>query len=212
MTIHSEISLFGKRVLATCLSLLLVAVAATYSAGATAATTSKTMTDSGQHAFDWEFGTWRTSVQVLAEPLSDTEDQWLKFEGTSVVKPLMDGAANVVELRLSGPAGQVKGLNVRLFEPQAQRWSSTFANLRDGMLTPSVHGSFHDGVGTFYGDDELDGRAIKVRFIIERQGPDRARFTQAFSDDAGVTWETNWVAVDRRVDGGRGLQAPRRPA
>jgi hypothetical protein len=67
------------------------------------------------------------------------------------------------------------------------------------MLTPSVFGRFHDGVGEFHGDDELAGRPIKVRFRIEREGQDRATFTQAFSDDGGVTWETNWVAVDERV-------------
>ncbi|MEO7269839.1 MAG: hypothetical protein ABIW49_11600 [Knoellia sp.] len=66
------------------------------------------------------------------------------------------------------------------------------------MLTPSVHGTFDGGVGTFYGDAQLDRRPIKVRFIVERQGPDRAAFTQAFSDDGGATWETNWIALDRR--------------
>ena len=68
----------------------------------------------------------------------------------------------------------------------SQRWSATFASLRDGMLTPSVFGRFQDRVGEFHGDDQLAGRPIEVRFVIERQGPDRATFTQAFSDD-GVT-------------------------
>ena len=56
----------------------------------------------GQGDFDWELGTWRSSVRVLADPLSASQDQWLEFEGTSVVRPLMDGLANVVELRVSG--------------------------------------------------------------------------------------------------------------
>jgi hypothetical protein len=197
MTIHSKFPMVGKRFRAAWLSLVLVAAVATTSAAGTSGAAAGTGSD-GSHDFDWEIGTWRTSAQVLAEPLSDSADQWLRFDGTSVVRPLMDGRANVVELRISGPAGQIQGLNLRLFEPQAQRWSSTFANLRDGMLTPSVYGSFRDGVGEFCGDDQLDGRPIKVRFIVERQGPDRARFTQAFSDDGGVTWETNWIAVDRR--------------
>jgi hypothetical protein len=38
-----------------------------------------------------------------------------------------------------------------------------------------------------------------VRFLVFRQGPDRARFEQAFSADGGATWETNWIAVDRRT-------------
>lgn len=199
MTIHSKFFLSGKRVLATCLPLCVVLAVASSSAAATSGSVTADPSGNGRHDFDWELGTWRTSVQVLADPLSDTEDEWLEFDGTSVVRPLMDGRANVVELRISGPAGQINGLNLRLYEPGAKRWSATFANLRDGMLTPSVYGRFQGGVGEFYGDDQLAGRPIKVRFVIERQGPDRARFTQAFSDDGGATWETNWIAVDRRA-------------
>jgi hypothetical protein len=96
-------------------------------------------------------------------------------------RPRADGPqANIVELRVSGPGGQINGLNLRLYQPQARRWSSTFTNLRDGMPAPSVHGGFHHGVGEFYGDDHLAGRQVKVRFLIHRQGPDRARFEQAF--------------------------------
>jgi hypothetical protein len=153
----------------------------------------------GQRDFDWELGAWRTEVRVLADPLSDTPDEWLRFDGTSIVRPLMDRRANVVELRVAGPAGRIEGLNMRLYEPSAARWSLTFVNMRDGLLTPSVYGGFHDGVGEFYGDDQLDGRPIRVRFLIHRQGPDRARFEQAFSSDGGVTWETNWIAVDTRI-------------
>lgn len=199
MTIHSRFSFRGKRFLLTCLLVVVTATVASSTALATSGPTTHRGSAGGQDDFDWEIGTWRTSVQVLADPLSDSEDEWLQFDGTSAVRPLMDGRANVVELRISGTAGQIAGLNLRLYEPTAQRWSSTFANLRDGMLTPSVYGTFTDGVGTFYGDDQLNGRPIKVRFIVERQGPDRARFEQAFSDDDGATWETNWIAVDRRI-------------
>jgi hypothetical protein len=104
-----------------------------------------------------------------------------------------------VEFDVSGKAGRIEALNLRLYEPQSDRWSSTFVNLRDGLLTSPVHGGFHDGVGEFYGHDQLDGKPIEVRFLIFRLGPDKARFEQAYSDDGGATWETNWVAVDRRA-------------
>ncbi|MEV6237321.1 hypothetical protein [Lentzea sp. NPDC051838] len=152
----------------------------------------------GQGDFDWELGTWQTDVRVLADPLSETPDEWLTFSGTSVVRPLLDKRANVVELKVAGPAGKIEGLNMRLYEPQAKRWSLTFVNIRDGLLTPSVYGGFRDGVGEFYGDDQLGGRPIKVRFLINRVGPYQARFEQAFSQDGGASWETNWIAVDRR--------------
>ncbi len=181
-----------KRILIAVLSALVVV------ATGGAAAPAQTRAD-GQHDFDWEIGNWRTSVRVLAEPLSESPDEWLQFTGTSLVRPLVDRRANVVELKIAGPSGRVEGLNLRLYEPQAQRWSLTFVNLRDGLLTPAVHGGFRDGVGEFHGDDQLGGRPVKVRFLVFRQGPDRARFEQAFSGDGGTTWETNWVAVDHRV-------------
>lgn len=71
--------------------------------------------------------------------------------------------------------------------------------MRDGLLTPAVYGGFRNGVGEFHGDDQLGGRPIKVRFLISRPSPDEAKFEQAFSADGGMTWETNWMAVDRRI-------------
>lgn len=174
-------------------AVLLIAMAAS-----SGASTAAPVAD-GQRDFDWELGTWHTSVRVLAEPLSESPDEWLQFTGTSVVKPLMDRRANVVELDVSGPSGRIEGVNLRLYEPRNTRWSLTFVNIRDGLLTPAVYGGFHNGRGEFYGDDQLDGRPITVRFLIFRHGKDEARFEQAFSADGGTTWETNWVAVDRRV-------------
>jgi len=184
-----------RRILVAGLSALLLL--GTVASG-NAATPPPTAAD-GQRDFDWELGLWRTSVQVLADPLSETPDEWLQFAGTSDVRALMDRRANVVELDVSGPSGRIEGMNLRLYEPLSGRWSSTFVSMRDGVLTPAVYGGFSDGVGRFYGDDQLGGRPIKVRFLIYRQGPDKARFEQAFSADGGTTWETNWIAVDRRI-------------
>jgi hypothetical protein len=186
-----------RRILIAGLSaIMLIATAA--SGDAATAPAAAAVAD-GQQDFDWEIGAWRTTVRVLAEPLSESADEWLQFTGTSVVRPLLDRRANTVEFEVSGQSGRIDGLNLRLYEPQAGRWSLTFVNIRDGLLTPAVYGGFHDGVGTFYGDDQLGGRPIRVRFLIFRHGQDEARFEQAFSADGGTTWETNWIAVDRRT-------------
>jgi hypothetical protein len=186
-----------RRILVTSLcAIVLIAMAA--SGDASTAPAPPAAADS-QRDFDWEIGTWRSTVRVLAEPLSESADKWLEFTGTSVVRPLSERRANVLEFGVSGPNGRIDALNLRLYEPQAGRWSLTFVNIRDGLLTPAVYGGFHDGVGTFYGDDQLGGRPVKVRFLISRQGTDKAKFEQAFSADGGTTWETNWIAVDRRI-------------
>ena len=199
MTIHPQPTTLRKRITAICVLLLTLTTVGAASGQALPPPPAGKDAADGQHDFDWELGRWRTDIRLLAEPLSESEDVWLRFDGTSRVRPLSNGRANVVELDVSGPAGSIKGMNLRLYEPQAQRWSLTFVNVRDGLLTPSVYGGFDGKVGRFYGDDQLDGRPIKVRFVITRQGRDTARFEQAFSDDGGITWETNWIAVDRKV-------------
>jgi hypothetical protein len=190
-----------RRILIAGLSALILSTTLTAASSDASTSPAPSTAADGRQDFEWEIGTWRSTVRVLAEPLSESADQWLQFAGTSVVQPLLDRRENVVEFRVSGPAGRIDALNLRLYEPQAQRWSLTFISARDGLLTPAVYGGFHDGVGEFHGDDQLGGRPIKVRFRITRPGPDEARFEQAFSADGGTTWETNWFATDRRIRG-----------
>ncbi|MBV7473896.1 hypothetical protein KW826_08965 [Pseudoxanthomonas sp. PXM05] len=152
----------------------------------------------GQHDFDWEIGTWKTELRRLAKPLSGSQE-WGEYAGTSVVRKVLDGRANLVELRVAGPAGAIEGVSLRLYNPQAGQWSLHYAGARSGTLTRPVHGSFRNGRGEFYGQEDLDGKAILVRFVISDITPDSARFEQAYSDDGGRNWETNWIAVDTRI-------------
>ena len=155
-------------------------------------------TDNGQRDFDWEIGTWKTELRRLAKPLSGSRE-WVEYSGTSVVRKVLDGRANLVELRVQGPAGTIEGASLRLFNPQAGQWSLHYASARNGALTRPVHGRFRDGRGEFYGEEDLDGKAILVRFVISEITADSARFEQAYSEDGGRNWETNWIAVDTRI-------------
>lgn len=153
----------------------------------------------GQRDFDWEIGTWTTKVRVLRNPLSGNPPEWAEYEGTSVVKPVMAGRWNIVELSVAGATGKIEGGSLRLYNPQARQWSLNFASLRNGLLTAPVYGSFDGrGIGRFYGSDTLDGRAILVRFVITPKSANEVLFEQAFSADGGGTWETNWIATDTR--------------
>lgn len=152
----------------------------------------------GQHDFDWEIGNWKTQLKRLQRPLSGSTT-WLEYEGTTVVRKVLDGRANLVELKVDGQAGYFEGLSLRLYSPQARQWSLNYANVSDGMLsTPSI-GEFKDGRGEFYNQDRYSGRAILVRFIITKITDDSYRFEQSFSDDGGKTWEINWIAIDTRI-------------
>ena len=52
----------------------------------------------GQRDFDFEIGTWTTQVRVLRNPLSGAAADWAEYQGTSIVRPIAGGRANLVEL------------------------------------------------------------------------------------------------------------------
>ena len=152
----------------------------------------------GQHDFDFEIGLWKTQLRRLVRPLTGSTT-WVEYEGTSRVSKVLDGRANLVELNVSGSAGRIEGLSLRLYNPESRQWSLNFANINAGVLTPPTIGEFKDGRGEFYNQDTLNGRSILVRFIISDITPNSCRFEQSFSSDGGKTWEVNWIAVDTRI-------------
>ncbi len=58
----------------------------------------------GTHDFDWEFGTWKTHVRRLLHPLTGST-AWGEYDGTSVVRQVWSGKANMVELEVEGRRG-----------------------------------------------------------------------------------------------------------
>lgn len=151
----------------------------------------------GQKDFDWEIGAWTTHLKRLKSPLSGSTE-WVEYQGTTDVRPVMGGRANLVELKVEGPAGRIEGASLRLYNPKARQWSLHFASASGGVLTPPTIGSFQSGCGEFYAQDSWNGRTILVRFVISDITANSARFEQAFSADGGKSWEVNWIATDTR--------------
>jgi hypothetical protein len=152
----------------------------------------------GSHDFDFEIGAWKTHVARLVHPLSGSTT-WAEYDGTSIVRTIWDGRANLLELEVTGPSGHIEGLSLRLYNPDAHQWSLNFASSAGGSLAQPTIGEFKNGRGEFYDQETFNGRAILVRFVISDITPDSCHFEQAFSDDGGKTWEVNWIATDTRM-------------
>jgi hypothetical protein len=155
----------------------------------------------GQHDFDFEIGTWKTHLKLssrLGHPFTGPE-AWSEYEGTSVVRQIWDGRANMVELEVDGPTGHLEGLNLRLYNPESHQWSLNFANSKGGTVSAPTVGEFSNGRGEFYDQEAINGRVMLVRNVWSDITPNSCHFEQAFSDDGGKTWEVNWVATDTRV-------------
>jgi hypothetical protein len=161
----------------------------------------------GQHDFDFEVGSWKTHLSRLVHPLTGST-AWVEYDGSSVVRKIWDGRANLVELDVSGPAGRIEALSLRLYDRQAHQWSLNTASARSGTLGVATIGEFKNGRGEFYDQEPYNGRTILVRNLWLDITPHSCRFEQAFSDDGGKTWETNWIAVDTRVPDPRAGDGP----
>ena len=161
----------------------------------------RTSEHGGQHDFDFELGSWKTPLSRLKRPLSGSKD-WAEYDGISIVRKIWDGRANLVELLVDGPGGHIEALSLRLYNPTSRQWSLSYANSREGTLSPPTVGEFKDGRGEFYDQETFNGRTIRVRNVWSEIKPGSCRFEQAFSDDGGKTWEVNWIAIDTRVKDG----------
>jgi hypothetical protein len=151
----------------------------------------------GQYDFDFEIGTWKTHLSRRLHPLTGSTT-WAEYEGTTLVRKVWNGRANLVELEVDGPKGHIEALSLRLYNLQSHQWSLNFANSSDGTLSQPTIGKFKNGRGEFFDQESMDGRAIFVRFVISDITANSCHFEQSFSDDGGKTWEVNWIATDTR--------------
>jgi hypothetical protein len=152
----------------------------------------------GQHDFDFEIGVWKTHLKRLLHPLSGSTT-WVELNGTTVVREVWNGRANLAELETDAASGHLEVLSLRLYDPQSRQWSLNTANIKSGTLSVPTIGEFRDGRGEFFDQESLNGRTILVRNVWSDITADSCRFEQSFSDDGGKTWEVNWIAIDTRV-------------
>jgi hypothetical protein len=149
----------------------------------------------GAKGFDFEFGDWKVHHR-----LKRANGEWWEFDGTCSDRPLMGGASNVEEHVFSKPSGVSYGVALRTYDAEQNHWSIWWFDSRymsAPLQTPNV-GRFENGVGTFYADFIDDGKAIRSRLKWSDITASSARWEQAYSYDAGKTWDTNWIMTFER--------------
>jgi hypothetical protein len=151
--------------------------------------------------FDFLLGAWNVRNRWLRRRLAGSDD-WEEFSATVVARPILDGLGNEDEFRTDHAGGFV-GMAFRFFDPERKRWSIYWADSRrPGELDPPLFGTFSGDVGVFHGEDVFAGRPILVRFTWSAGTAQTPRWEQAFSNDGGRTWETNWTMDFTRADAG----------
>jgi hypothetical protein len=157
--------------------------------------------DAGARDFDFLFGSWHVANERLISRLTNS-DQWERFDAAVDCEPLLGGLGNIDRFRAHWRAMDFEGSALRLFNPATGQWSIYWADNVICRLLPPVVGSFVDGAGEFFGDDEHEGRPVFVRYRWSAITSESARWEQAFSEDRGETWETNWRMIFTRRPAG----------
>jgi hypothetical protein len=200
-TVNTASRLLWSIIASTAMTIGAAAFAAPGPGMSDAAKTQASAVRDGQHDFDFNLGTWKTHVKRLLHPLTGSST-WAEYDGASVVSTVWDGRANLLELEADGPAGRIQGLGLRLYHPESHQWSLNWASSVDAEFQEPMIGQFLDGRGEFVDHEVFGGKSILARNAFSDTSPDFARFEQAFSDDGGRSWETNWVMTFTRIPAG----------
>jgi len=155
----------------------------------------------GLHDFDFLFGRWQVHHRKLKHRLVNSHE-WIEFEGTLFCQPLMGGYANVDDTVFEVPGGTYRGVATRSFDAKTGQWSIWWLDNRTplGPMDPPVRGSFHNGIGTFYANDDTEGgKPVRTRLLWSAITPTSGHWEQAESPDGGKTWETDWIMDLKRV-------------
>jgi len=148
---------------------------------------------SGMHDFDFLPGRWTVKNRRLEHRLQGSHD-WIEFDAEDDISALPGGLGNEEHYRTDyWKAFHAIGLN--LYEADKHQWALYWIDNRHspGALQPPVRGRFADGIGTFDGEDTLDGKPIRVCHRWTHTDRNHVHWEQAFSADGGNTWETNWT-------------------
>ena len=160
----------------------------------TSATASPIPRDEGAapaEAADWSFlvGRWRVRNRKRKP-----DGSWEEFGSTLHNWPVMGGMGNIGDNVFHAPSGTYRGVSIRAFDGKERQWRSWWLDgRRPTVIASSVAGTFRDGVGTLLGEDEVEGRKVRVRSQWTRIATKSPRWEQATSVD-GKTWDTNWSA------------------
>lgn len=157
-----------------------------------------TQVHDGRDDFDFYMGSWRVTSRRLRERLANCTE-WEEFEGECTARKILNGLGNMDEVTFHRESGTFHGMTVRLFNAATQEWSIYWAASNVAIMGDPMIGSFKNGVGTFYDHEPHNGKHIFSRFLWTVISEDECRWEQAFSEDGGQTWETNWTMHNNRL-------------
>jgi hypothetical protein len=152
--------------------------------------------------FDFLTGKWTMDNRRLKCRLNNCTE-WIEYKSSSEnLGSILNGVGNLDFYRTSYNQlnnTPYEGVTLRLFNPKTRLWSLYWADSNLGTMDPPVVGSFDGAIGTFYCKDTFEGKPILVMFKWDKTDPNNPVWSQAFSEDNGITWEMNMTNISHRI-------------
>jgi hypothetical protein len=152
------------------------------------------------NAFDFIYGRWNVHNRKLRDNADPACDEWVEFGATSEAYAVLDDVGHIDRMLVPDPpdGGPFQAITLRLYNPADHTWRIWWSSTRvPGRLDPPMAGGFDGEHGIFWGDDDVNGRAVRIRFDWHAAGS-APTWEQRFSFDDGATWTLNWVMTFRR--------------
>jgi hypothetical protein len=154
---------------------------------------------SSEKDFDFVIGYWSVKNRMLKTRLAKSND-WVEFDSTIETRKVLQGLGNVETYKSTFNGKSFEGMAVRLYDPKARLWSVYWTDINGPSLAGDpVVGSFENGVGKLYADDNFNGKPVIQLYQWDSRDPDHPIWSQALSTDKGKTWEWNWYMTLTRI-------------
>lgn len=154
---------------------------------------------SSEKDFDFVIGYWSVKNRMLKTRLAKSND-WIEFDSTIETRKVLQGLGNVEIYKSTFNGKAFEGMAVRLYDPKARLWSVYWTDINGPSLAGDpVVGSFENGVGKLYADDNFNGKPVVQLYQWDSRDPDHPIWSQALSTDKGKTWEWNWYMTLTRI-------------
>lgn len=143
----------------------------------------------GAHQFDFWIGNWNVNNRYFLD------SGWRDVGSAEVHVFPVAGGCGVVEL-WDGMLGRtrIRGFSARTWNPSDSTWTLVLNWPQPNRATFStLQGRFRYGRGDFYREIETDSGMVLTRYTFADIGPDRFRWNDGTSRDAGATWHTQWI-------------------
>lgn len=147
--------------------------------------------NSSKNDFDFYEGSWLIKNRKLKNRLCNS-DEWIEFDAQQEMKIILLGFGNTDNFIANFDGEPFEGRTIRLFDPKTKLWSMHWTNSSTPILQPPTVGSFEGDIGKYYCLDTFEEQNIIVEFLWDKTDPENPIWSQAFSKDNGVNWETNW--------------------